>query len=241
MIELNINIDHVATIRNARGGNEPDPVFASLEAEKAGAKGIVCHLREDRRHIRDADVIELRKHISGRLDLEMAIAEDIIKLALEVKPELITLVPEKREELTTEGGLNVFALKDKLADVIKQMHNKNIQVSLFIEPDKKAIEFSKKLGADLIEIHTGLYANNYKSSRVNQLINEIEVSAKFAKSLGLRVAAGHGLNYENTSPIAAIKEIDELSIGHSVVSRAVFTGIGKATSEMLDIIDNSRK
>lgn len=236
MIELNINIDHVATIRNARGGKEPDPVIAAIEAEKAGAHGIVCHLREDRRHIIDNDVIRLKDAISGRLDLEMAIADDIINLAKKVRPELITLVPEKREELTTEGGLNVFDLKDKLKVLISEMHDKEIMVSLFVEPEKNIIELSKELGADLIEIHTGKYANEYKTNKFNELVKEIKDSAIFAKNLGLRVAAGHGLNYENTAPIAQIKEIDELSIGHSVISRSIFTGINQATKDMLDII-----
>jgi pyridoxine 5-phosphate synthase len=240
LTELNINIDHVATIRNARGGIEPDPIEAALLAEKAGAKGIVCHLREDRRHIIDDDVVRLKKAISGRLDLEMAVADDIIAFAKKVKPELITLVPEKREELTTEGGLNVFDLKNRLEILIEDMHHNGILVSLFIEPDRKSIELSKEIGADLVEIHTGKYANHYKSEQFDDLLAEILDSAKFAKNLGLRVAAGHGLNYENTAPIAAIEEIDELSIGHSVISRSLFTGIEKATQDMLKIIKESR-
>lgn len=237
-MELNVNIDHIATVRNARGGNDPDPVEAALIAQNAGADGIVCHLREDRRHIKDDDVIRMKEKLSCKLDLEMALADDIIELALNIKPDLVTLVPEKREELTTEGGLDVFKISDKLIDLTNQMHENRILVSLFVEPDFKVIEKSKEIGVDLVEIHTGPYANNYTINPEN-FLNQIIDSAKFAKSLGLRVAAGHGLNYSNTHLIASIKEIDELSIGHAIISYSLFHGIEKATKDMIRIIKNA--
>jgi pyridoxine 5-phosphate synthase len=241
LIDLNINIDHVATIRNARGVSEPDPIKAAIEAENAGATGIVCHLREDRRHIKDQDVRNLKQAVRGQFDLEMALSEDIINLALGVRPDLITLVPEKREELTTEGGLNVIKYKSEIAEVIKRMHDNGIKVSLFVEPEKNAIEISKEINSDLIEIHTGKYANHYQEEIASQLVTEIAEAAEFANSLGLKVAAGHGLNYKNTNSIAALPYINELSIGHSVISNSIFWGIGDATKKMLEIIKGASR
>ncbi|MDC1068013.1 pyridoxine 5'-phosphate synthase [Candidatus Kapabacteria bacterium] len=239
MKDLNINIDHVATLRNARGEDEPSPILAAQLAEKAGATGIVCHLREDRRHIKDADVYNLKKVVKGQFDLEMALADDIVSLALDIKPDLITLVPEKREELTTEGGLNISKYYSEIGDVVSRMQRKGIKVSLFIEPDLESVKTSKKLGADLVELHTGKYANLFSTNQKNDLLNDIRQAAILAKDLGLKVAAGHGLNYHNTQEIAEINEIDELSIGHSLISYSIFHGISKATKDMIQLIKKS--
>lgn len=237
---LNVNIDHIATLRNARGGAEPNVLEAALIAEKAGAKGIVCHLREDRRHIKDSDVYELKKNISTALNFEMAMYDDIIDIALDVVPEVVTIVPEGRQELTTEGGLDVMSTQHQLMELCNKMHSKGIKVSLFIEPDKTQVELAKKVGADMIEIHTGNYANIEEESRKNGELIRINESALFAKSLGLRVAAGHGLNLENTAPIAKIKEIDELSIGHSIIANSVKYGLENTVTKFIDIINSDK-
>lgn len=237
---LNVNIDHIATLRNARGGAEPNVLEAALLAEKAGAKGIVCHLREDRRHIKDSDVYDLKKNISTALNFEMAMYDDIIDIALDVLPEVVTIVPEGRQELTTEGGLDVMSLQHQLMGLCSKMHSKNIKVSLFIEPDKTQVELAKNIGADMIEIHTGNYANIEEESRRNGELIRINESALFAKSLGLRVAAGHGLNLENTAPIAQIKEIDELSIGHSIIANSVKYGLENTVAKFIDIINSDK-
>lgn len=231
---LNVNIDHVATVRNARGGKEPDPVTAALKAEIAGASGIVAHLREDRRHIRDRDVRLLRELLQTKFDLEMAAHEEIIAIALDVVPELVTIVPEKREELTTEGGLDVVNQIDKYKSLCYRMHEKKIQVSFFVEPEEDQIEASLKCGADMVELHTGIYANAKDTIEIENEISRIEKAADFASELGLKVAAGHGLNYQNVGPICLIRNIDELSIGHSIISKALFTGIEKAVWEMIE-------
>lgn len=236
-MQLAINIDHIATIRNARGGSEPDPVEAARICERAGAVGIVCHLREDRRHIRDSDVRQLRKTITTKLDLEMAATDEIIQIALDVKPELVTLVPEKRHELTTEGGLDVVAQKKRLLEVIKSFHDRKILVSLFVDPVDTQIKASKELGADMVELHTGEYANARSDREVNKELGRILSMAKLGKSLGLSVNAGHGLDYTNVSPIADIKEIHEMSIGHAVITRAVFVGLENAVKEMLRLVN----
>lgn len=241
MIELNVNVDHVATIRNAREGFDPDPTKAAIDAEKAGAHGIVCHPREDRRHIKDDDVRKIKDAISIKFDLEMALSDDIIKLALEVKPDLVTFVPEKREELTTEGGLDVFKFSEKIKNTNKLMHDNGIQVSLFVEPDIDAINKSKELGADLVELHTGHYANSTNSEEHAMYLKKIQVASDHASSIGLRVAAGHGLNFQNTQDIAKIKSINELSIGHSLISESIFYGLGTVTKRMLDLIQNASK
>jgi len=235
-MRLAINIDHVATLRQARGGHEPDPVSAAHICELAGAEGIVCHLREDRRHVNDRDVRLLRETVKTRLDLEMAATDEIIKIAIQTKPELATLVPERREEKTTEGGLDVRGHKKHLAEAVKALQGGGILVSLFVEPDRVQIEAAREIGADMIEIHTGHYANARVDRDVHEHLVRIQTAAKLAKSLGLGVNAGHGLNYVNTEAIVAIKEIDELSIGHAVISHAVSVGLPDAVRTMLHIV-----
>lgn len=235
-MRLAINIDHVATLRQARGGNEPDPVSAAHLCELAGAEGIVCHLREDRRHVNDRDLRLLRETVKTRLDLEMAATDEIIRIAIQVKPELATLVPERREEKTTEGGLDVRGQKEHLAQAVKVLQGGGILVSLFVEPDREQIEAAHDIGADMIEIHTGHYANAHTERDVREHLVRIQTAAKLGKSLGLGVNAGHGLNYVNTEAIVAIKEIDELSIGHAVISRAIYVGLPEAVREMLRIV-----
>lgn len=235
-MELNINIDHIATLRNARGVAEPSVTEGAKLAMEAGAEGIVCHLREDRRHIRDRDVFELREIVHSKLDLEMADVPEIVEIALAVRPELVTIVPEKRQELTTEGGLDVIRYSSSLSELVKKMQGAGIETSLFIEPSTEQIEKSAQIGADMVEIHTGHYALHTDPQLMAADAAKIAAAASYAKSLGLKVAAGHGLNYANTALIAAIKEIDELSIGHSVISRAVFSGIYGAVKEMKSIM-----
>lgn len=235
-MRLCINIDHIATLRNARGGTEPDPVEAAKYCEQAGADGIVVHLREDRRHIKDKDVWKLREVVTTKLDLEMGASEEIITIALQIKPNLVTLVPEKRLELTTEGGLDVFGQKAKLTSVIMQFHERNIPVSLFIDPVKTQIEVSKEIGADMIELHTGEYAEEHDRREQQRLLESIRSSSQYGKEIGLEVNAGHGLNYQNVSPVAEISFIDEMSIGHSIISRAAFVGLDRAVKEMLALV-----
>ena len=236
---LNVNIDHVATLRNARGGIEPDVLEAALISEAAGAKGIVCHLREDRRHIKDADVYALKNNISTLLNFEMAMYDDIIALALDVVPHVVTIVPEGRQELTTEGGLDVLAVQHELITLCKKMHDKGINVSLFIEPDKTQVEIAKSVGADMIELHTGTYANLYETTRKNGELIRINEATLFAKSLGLRVAAGHGLSLDNTAAVAKIREIDELSIGHSIISNSIKYGLETTVKKFISIIESN--
>jgi len=238
-MRLSINIDHVATLRQARRGKEPDVLSAALEAIRAGADGITFHLREDRRHIQDSDVYLFKKELNVPLNFEGAMSEEIIKIVLDIAPYQMTIVPEKREELTTEGGLDVIKNKEKLLKYIPLLKEKNIRVSLFVEPDKEQIESAKEFGADAIEIHTGNYANLEGPEKEKELM-KIREMAKLAKNLDLIVNAGHGLNYENTYEIVKIKEIEELSIGHSIISRAVFVGIFTAVKEMLSIVKNKK-
>jgi pyridoxine 5-phosphate synthase len=235
---LNVNIDHVATLRNARGGTEPEVLEAALIAESAGAQGIVCHLREDRRHIKDTDVYTLKNNISTRLDLEMAMYDDIIAIALDVVPDLVTIVPEGRQELTTEGGLDVISVQHELITLCKKMHDKGIEVSLFIEPDKTAVEIAKSVGADMVELHTGTYANLTELSRQNGELIRINEATLFADSIGLKVAAGHGLNLDNTANIAKIKQIHELSIGHSIISNSIKYGLEATVKKFITIIES---
>lgn len=235
-MRLAINIDHIATIRNARGGNEPDPVLAAQLCELAGAEGIVCHLREDRRHISDRDLRLLRETVKTRLDLEMAATDEIVGIAIETKPELATFVPERREERTTEGGLDILANKKHIEQAVKALQEHGILVSLFVEPERRQIEAAKEIGADMIEIHTGEYANARTERDIHHHLVRIQTAAQAGKSLGLGVNGGHGLNYVNTAPVAAIREIDEVSIGHAVITRAVFVGIDRAVREMLAIV-----
>ncbi|MGB3210542.1 MAG: pyridoxine 5'-phosphate synthase [Desulforhopalus sp.] len=236
MTKLAINVDHVATIRQARGILEPDPVAAAAICELAGASGIVVHLREDRRHIQDRDVYLLRQTVKTKLNLEMGANKDIVKIALDIKPDLITLVPEKRQELTTEGGLDVLSQKGKIAKVIEKMTAASIPVSIFADPDLHQLAAAKEVGATLVELHTGRYCDVIGESNRNHEYQLLLDAAAAAAEMGLRVCAGHGLNYQNTAPIAAMEAIEELSIGHAIIARAVFSGMDQAVKEMLAII-----
>jgi len=233
---LAINVDHVATIRQARGGNEPDPVLAASLCELAGADGIVVHLREDRRHIQDRDVRLLRQTVKTRLNLEMANEPEIVAIALEVVPDMITLVPEKRKELTTEGGLDVLANTKKVGKTIAKMGKAGIPVSLFIDPDAAQVQAALDVGATFVELHTGRYCEARSMEEQDREFHLIEQMAELAYESGLRVNAGHGLDYRNVHPIAALPFIDELSIGHAVISRAVLVGLENAVREMLAIV-----
>jgi pyridoxine 5-phosphate synthase len=236
MPQLAINVDHVATIRQARGTAEPDPVIAAGICELAGAKGIVVHLREDRRHIQDRDVQLLRQTVKTKLNLEMAAAKEIIDIAIDLKPDMITLVPEKRKELTTEGGLDVVANEKKLKKTIAKMSKAGIPVSIFIDPDATQIEASLEIGATFVELHTGRYCDAENEKQRDNEFRLIERSAELAFESGLRVNAGHGLDYRTTSRVAALSTIEELSIGHAVISRAVYVGLDQAVREMEDCI-----
>lgn len=235
-MKFSLNIDHVATLRNARGEEQPDPVTFALMAEQYGVDGIVVHLREDRRHITDRDVRLLRELITTKLDLEMAAVDEIITIACEVKPELATLVPEKREELTTEGGLNVIDNEKRLKETIERLHEADIPVSLFVEPDVTQIDASAEIDADVIEIHTGVFANADNEEDMFDELERIRMAARHAKKLGLGVNAGHGLNYLNIKEFKSIEDIDEVSIGHAVIARAVFVGIEQAINDMTYLI-----
>jgi len=236
MIKLGVNIDHVATLRQVRLAKEPDLVKAALEAERGGADGITVHLREDRRHIQDRDVSTLKKRIHVPLNLEMSSAQEIVDIALRVRPEKACLVPERRKELTTEGGLAVSREIKRITQVVKQLKQKGIVVSLFIAPIEKEIHAAKKSGAQYIELHTGEYAHAKTGSARNRELLRLKRAARLAYSLGLRVNAGHGLNYQNTKAICGILHIEELNIGHSIVSRAVFVGLKEAVREMKRLI-----
>jgi pyridoxine 5-phosphate synthase len=234
--KLSVNIDHIATLRQARKGIEPDPVAAAVLAELAGARGIIAHLREDRRHIQDRDLRLLRQTVQTKLNLEMAATEEMLRIALEVKPDLSTLVPEKREELTTEGGLEVASRIDLMRSFISRLQQAGITVSLFIDPDEKQIAASKKSGADWVELHTGAYANAKADRDRDREFAKIAEGARLAAGLGLRVGAGHGLNYVNVQRIAGIPEVEELNIGHSIISRAALVGLERAVRKMLGLI-----
>lgn len=236
MARLGVNIDHVATLRQARNGTEPDPIAAAVLAEQAGADGIVVHLREDRRHIQDRDLRLLRQILQTKLDLEMAPVDEMVKIALDVRPDIVTLVPERREEKTTEGGLDVLAHRDRLQEVIGRLREGGIVVSLFIEPDLEIIKAAHKLGADYIELHTGHYANARRASEEAAALDAIQQSAKFAAKLNIGVNAGHGLTYRNVKRVAAMKEIIEFNIGHSIVARAVQVGMERAVTEMKELV-----
>lgn len=236
-MKLSLNVDHIATLRNARGGNQPDPVTAALIAEQAGVDGIVVHLREDKRHINERDVRLLRELITSKLDLEMAATEEIIRIACDVGPELATIVPENRQELTTEGGINVIDNITLLKDTILELHNNEIEVSLFIEPDLRQIDAAAEIDSDIIEIHTGIFANALSEEEQFDELDRIRTAVKHAKKLGLGVNAGHGLDYQNIKVFRELSDIDEVSIGHSIISRAVFVGIKQAVREMFDLIN----
>ncbi len=236
MTKLCVNVDHVATLRQARLTDYPDPVTAAHLAELGGADGIVVHLREDRRHIQERDLEILRKTVKTQLNLEMALTDEMIGIAIKYKPDMVTLVPERREELTTEGGLDVLGNKDRLKDGISRLKNEGIPVSIFIDPEEKQIEAAKEVGADIVEIHTGHYSDARDEVTRNKEFERIKKASLYAKDIGLVVSAGHGLNYTNVKPIAALKIYHELNIGHSIVSMAVFMGMERAVREMKKLI-----
>ena len=240
-ILLGVNVDHIATLREARGVNYPDPVKIALIAEKNGADSITIHLREDRRHIQDHDVERMIAVIDSRVNLEMAATNEMIDIACRLKPYDCCLVPENRQELTTEGGLDVFSRVDFLSSCVEKLKKSGIRVSIFVDPEPKQIESSQMIGADAVEIHTGLYADSVNSSDQDYEWNRIKECAVHADRIGVRVNAGHGLHYDNTSEIAAIREIKELNIGHSIIARAVNSGMAEAVSEMKSIMIKSRK
>ena len=237
MAVLNVNIDHVATVRQARLADEPDPVWAAAQCELAGANGITIHLRQDRRHICDRDVRLLKETVACKLNLEMCMAEPIVRIAQEIKPDQVTLVPEKRAELTTEGGLDCVKGKKRLAEVVKRMHKRRILVSTFIAPDSEQIIASAQTGCDAIELHTGMYANAKGERSIKRRLAELQAGKELAAENKLVVHAGHGLTYRNIGPVAAINGLCEFNIGHSIIARAVFVGVREATAEMIKLID----
>lgn len=240
-ILLGVNIDHIATLRNARGTKYPDPVHAAEIAERAGADGITIHLREDRRHILDRDVRILAETIQTRMNLEMAVTDEMVDIALKTKPEFVCLVPEKREELTTEGGLDVVGQFDKIKAATEKLAAAGIKVSLFIDPNPEQIDASKAAGAPFIELHTGHYAEAQTEEEQHKELQVIAKAATYASGLGITVNAGHGLTYHNVGPVAALPEIYELNIGHSIIGRAVFDGLNKAVADMKAIMEQARK
>jgi pyridoxine 5-phosphate synthase len=238
---LGVNVDHVATLRQARRSTYPDPVTAAALAELAGAEQITLHLREDRRHIQDRDLRILRDTCQTLLNLEMAATQEMVKIAYEYKPDVATLVPERREELTTEGGLDVASGRENISKIVKNLKDGDIVVSLFIDPDLDQVRAAHKCNADRIELHTGRFCEARNDKDRQRELARINDAAKAGAKLGLGVAAGHGLNTENVQPIAAIPEIDELNIGHSIVARAVFVGFDRAVREMLELMRLARK
>jgi len=236
MPKLGVNIDHVATLREARRTYMPDPVEAARACEEAGCNSIVCHLREDRRHIKDADVVTLREVVKTRLNLEMSVAEEIVRIACRIKPDQATLVPEKRREVTTEGGLDVKKNLGRIKSAVGRLESGGIGVSLFINPVKAQIDASLRSGARIVEFHTGEYANAETETKRKRELEILRQAAKHALSLGLEVNAGHGLNYENVRDVVRIPGINELNIGHSIISRALFVGIAEATRQMLELV-----
>jgi pyridoxine 5-phosphate synthase len=232
MARLGVNVDHVATLRQARGGTDPDPLAAAVLVELAGADGIVVHLREDRRHMQDRDLRLLREMTRTKLDLEMAADGEMVKIALNIKPDLVTLVPEKRQELTTEGGLDVAGQRDRIQGVVTLLHNGGIPVSVFIEPDLNQVKAAHKISADFVELHTGRYANATRSKEADMEFEAITQAARLAYKLGIGVNAGHGLNYRNVKRLTHIPEIVEYNIGHSIIARSVLVGLVQAVKEM---------
>jgi pyridoxine 5-phosphate synthase len=234
--KLGVNIDHVATVRQARGVAEPDPVTAAALAELAGADGITVHLREDRRHIQDRDVELLRRTVGTRLNLEMAATDEMVGIALKLLPDCVTLVPEKREELTTEGGLDVIRYRSSLKDPVELLRQGGITVSLFVDPDLEQIKAARRLGADYIEIHTGAYCEARAPGSRRIELDKIDNAVRAGRKLGLGVNAGHGLNYQNVREVVALGGIEEFNIGHSIVSRAVLVGMERAVREMAALV-----
>ncbi|WP_299794069.1 pyridoxine 5'-phosphate synthase [uncultured Shewanella sp.] len=240
-ILLGVNIDHIATLRQARGTSYPDPVHAAAVAEHAGAEGITVHLREDRRHIVDRDIYLLAKTLKTRMNFEMAVTDEMLDIACEVKPTYVCLVPEKREELTTEGGLDVAGQMDKVGAAVKRLGEAGIMVSLFIDADKAQIDAAVEVGAPLIEIHTGCYADAESEAEEAEELARITKMAKYAHSKGLVVNAGHGLHYHNVKPIAAIPELYELNIGHAIIARAAIDGLATAVKDMKQLMNEGRR
>jgi pyridoxine 5-phosphate synthase len=238
-IALGVNIDHVATLRQARRARYPDPIHAALLAEEAGADSITLHLREDRRHIQDRDVTLMREALQTRMNLEMAVTDEMLRIALKVLPQDCCLVPESRQEVTTEGGLNVLGQSARVGEAVKTLGGAGIRVSLFIDPDPAQIEASQRAGAPVIELHTGAYADSAGAARAREF-ERLCAAAKFAARLGLVVNAGHGLNYHNVEPIAAIAEIVELNIGHSIIARSIVDGLAKAVRDMKELMRAAR-
>ena len=238
---LGVNIDHIATVRNARGTNYPDPVQAAFVSEQAGADGITVHLREDRRHITDRDVRILRDTIQTRMNLEMAVTDEMVGIACDIKPHVVCLVPEKRQEVPTEGGLDVAGQQDKINAAVKILSEAGILVSLFIDADHRQIEAAVASGAPYIEIHTGAYAEAPEGLEREAELSRIRKAATFAASLGLKVNAGHGLTYHNVQPIAELPEMHELNIGHAIIGRALFSGLADAVSEMKQLMREARR
>ena len=236
MAKLGLNVDHIATVRQARGGIEPDPVTAAALGELAGAEGITIHLREDRRHIQDRDLEILRRTVKTKLNLEMAATQEMVRIALKVKPEQVTLVPEKRQELTTEGGLDVVVHAKLITDAVKRLRDGGIVVSLFVDPNQEQVKAANKTGADCIEIHTGSYAEAVGWPAQERELEAIDTAIKLARKVGLIVNAGHGLNYVNIKPLAAIGGIEEYNIGHSIIARAMLVGLDRAVKDMVELI-----
>ncbi|NJD62397.1 MAG: pyridoxine 5'-phosphate synthase [Deltaproteobacteria bacterium] len=236
MRRLGVNIDHVATLRQARGGAAPDPVTASGIAEHNGADGITVHLREDRRHIQDRDLEILSKVVQSRINMEMAATGEMIGIASRLRPYSATLVPEKRKELTTEGGLDVLGHREALHAAVSRLHDAGILVSLFIDPDLAQLRAARQVGAEAVEIHTGTYCEAFRSGKYEEELGKIRIAASHGKNIGLKVFAGHGLDVRNIVPILSLREVEEFNIGHSIIARAVFIGLGAAVREMADLI-----
>ena len=239
MARLGVNIDHVATLRQARGGHEPNPITAAVLADLGGADGIVVHLREDRRHIQEHDLKLLRETAPNTLNLEMAAEESVAKIALQIRPDKITLVPERRQELTTEGGLAVTKQPDRINAIIQIFHDAQIPVCVFIDPDPHQIQAAKEIGADAIELHTGRYANSRQPREMKKELDALSEGTNLAHTLGVEVNAGHGLTYHNVQPLILIRQIVEFNIGHSIISRAVLIGLERAVREMKILVSSS--
>lgn len=239
MPRLCVNIDHVATVRQARGGVEPEPVWAAAQVELAGADGIVVHLREDRRHIQDRDLAILKKIVQSKLNLEMAVNEDVMRIAIDTRPDQATLVPERRQELTTEGGLDVAGQLARVSKAVKRLQDAGIVVSLFIDPEAEQLAAAKKSGAEAVELHTGRYADAETPAEQEKAFAALARSVEQAQDLGLVCHAGHGLNYLNVTRVAALANVEELNIGHSIISRAIFIGLREAVREMKQLIEKA--
>jgi pyridoxine 5-phosphate synthase len=238
-LRLGVNIDHVATVRNARGGPTPDPIRAALIAQAAGADGITAHLREDRRHISDEDIARLSRDLEIPLNLEMAATEEMLVIAIKARPHAACIVPEKREERTTEGGIDVVGHFARLKPIVETLGRAGIRVSMFVEPDRKQLDASRELGAPVVELHTGAYANA-KGAEQEKLLKHIHNAAEFGADLGLEIHAGHGLTYENVAPVAAITHIRELNIGHFLIGEAIFSGLTDSIQKMRRLMDEAR-